>query len=421
MLRQNFVAARARTVALIAALAAALSLAGAGRAGVLVSDTDEVRALWVQRTSLTSPAAVAMMVDAARRNGFNTLLVQVRGRGDAYFNRSIEPRASLLSAQSSDFDPLAHTLTLAHDGGLRVHAWVSVNLIASAADLPSARDHLVYRHPEWLMIPRGLVPQLGSIPSESPEYVGKLARWSRAQSATVEGLYLSPIPAGAVDHTVAVVSDLVRRYSVDGVHLDYVRFPSDEFDYSRSSVAQFRAEILPQLTPAVRRELDDRLQVDPIAYPDAFPERWHSFRQSRLTALVMRIRTAVKALRPGAVLSAAVVPELQGAAERHMQDWHTWLDNGLLDVVCPMAYTQDAATFRMQIEAATQAAGFRPVWAGIGAYRLTADQTADYIRAARQVGVKGVVLFSYDNLVTPTTGAEYLSQVARVAFKVSGH
>src|SRR5688500_12917070 len=40
----------------------------------------ETRALWVLRTSLTSPASIASLVEAARQHGFNTLLVQVRGR-----------------------------------------------------------------------------------------------------------------------------------------------------------------------------------------------------------------------------------------------------------------------------------------------------------------------------------------------------
>src|SRR2546421_5122125 len=59
----------------------------------------EVRALWVVRTSLTSRSAIASMVTAARASGFNTLLVQIRGRGDAYYANGLEPRSSVLSSQ----------------------------------------------------------------------------------------------------------------------------------------------------------------------------------------------------------------------------------------------------------------------------------------------------------------------------------
>ena len=97
---------------------------------------DEVRALWVVRTTLTSPSAISTMVAAAQHGGFNTLLVQVRGRGDAYYQRGIEPRPASLAAQP-DFDPLATVIAKAHEAGLQVHAWINVNLVASAAELPA--------------------------------------------------------------------------------------------------------------------------------------------------------------------------------------------------------------------------------------------------------------------------------------------
>src|SRR4029079_13825936 len=59
----------------------------------------EVRALWVVRTTLTSPDKIHQLVNAAADNGFNTLIVQIRGRGDAYFNSKVEPRASELKDQ----------------------------------------------------------------------------------------------------------------------------------------------------------------------------------------------------------------------------------------------------------------------------------------------------------------------------------
>ena len=60
---------------------------------------DEVRALWVTRVSLTTPRSIGAVVQAARASGFNTLLVQVRGRGDAYFESTLEPRADPLAGQ----------------------------------------------------------------------------------------------------------------------------------------------------------------------------------------------------------------------------------------------------------------------------------------------------------------------------------
>jgi uncharacterized lipoprotein YddW (UPF0748 family) len=376
----------------------------------------EVRGLWVVRTSLSSPASVAQVVRDAKQTGFNTLLVQVRGRGDAYYASAIEPRAAALAKQPPDFDPLREVITAARAAGLKVHAWVSVNLIASAHELPASPDHVVNRHPDWLMVPRALAQDLRSVDPASPAYVGKIARWTRAQP-DVEGIFVSSAHPMAAAHTAAVIADLARRYDVDGIHLDYVRYPSADFDYSRETLDQFRASVVPDLAPAERDRLDRRLPIDAMAYTDMFPIRWAAFRRSRLTSLVMRVRTAVRAARTDAVLSAAVHPDAQEAFDRRLQDWRLWAENRLVDVVCPMAYTTDAEVFSAQVQEASRIAPPGALWAGIGAYRLPAAQVAANIGVVRKAGAAGFVLFSYESLgESQGSAADYLGEVGRSAF-----
>jgi uncharacterized lipoprotein YddW (UPF0748 family) len=375
----------------------------------------EVRALWVTRTSLTSPASIGAMVESAHASGFNTLLVQVRGRGDAYYTSRLEPRPHALSGRPTSFDPLAITLALAHERGLRVHAWVNVNLVSSGAELPSAATHLVYRHPEWLMVPRALAFDLARIDARSPEYIGRLARWTRARASDIEGLYASPVHHAAAEHVAQVVQDIVSNYDVDGLHLDYIRYPSPEFDYSRAALAAFRRHIDPDMTPAERLRFGMSDMAELVGATDRFPARWAEFRRSRLNALLMRVRTVAKRERPGLPVSAAVFPDAADAARLKMQDWRAWLDHRLLDVVCPMAYTPDASLFAQQITAIRQMPGPHAVWAGIGAYRLSSDQTVDKIRIARGLGADGVILFSYDSLAR-MPGSSTLSSIGRAVF-----
>lgn len=380
---------------------------------------DEVRALWVVRTTLTSPSAIATMVAAAKSGGFNTLLVQVRGRGDAYFQHGIEPRPASLAAQPL-FDPLATTIAAAHDAGLQVHAWINVNLVAGAADLPAVREHLVYRHPEWLMVPRALAEELAAVDPRSPGYVGRLARHARGQATEVEGLYLSPVPAASVAYTTSVVRDIAQRYDIDGVHFDYLRYPTGDFDYGRDTIAAFRGVMADGLGVADQRRLDARAAAgEPLVYTQAFPERWRTFRAARLTALLTSLQAGVKAVKPRALVSVAVVPDPREAETRRLQDWGAWLDAGLLDVVCPMAYATDADVFAAQIAAAKQSAGAHPLWAGIGAYRLSSDEIVANARAARRLGVGGIILFSYDSLAESAGGPGYVSQVGRATFTTS--
>jgi uncharacterized lipoprotein YddW (UPF0748 family) len=359
---------------------------------------------------------VIALIDAAKAAGFNTLLVQARGRGDAYYVSRLEPRGPALARQDPSFDPLELAVTAGHRAGLRVHAWVNINLIADA-ELPSARTHVVYTHPEWLMVPRDLANDAARIDPHSPDYAGMLSRYARANSERIEGLYLSAIQPAAADYTVSVIADIAGRYAVDGIHIDYARFPNEEFDYSPGALAQFRAEVQPALTSAERRNYAERSDGRPAFYTEMFPQRWQEFRRARITALVTQLRSAVKRKRPQALFSAAVWPEPNEAATHRFQDWGGWVRSGLLDVICPMAYTTDASVFRAQIAAVKQIAGRRPVWAGIGAYRLSAAETVANIQAARRVGADGVSLFSYDNLV-PQANADpqYLQKVAQGAF-----
>jgi uncharacterized lipoprotein YddW (UPF0748 family) len=376
---------------------------------------EQTRALWVTRTTLTSPESIRQMVAAAEAGGFNTLLVQVRGRGDAYYNGTIEPRAAELAGKPA-FDPLATVIADAHAAGLRVHAWVAVNLVSSSVSLPASRDHVIYRAPEWLMVPRELAAEMKKIDLRSPAYLGRLARWTRAHTSIVEGLYTSPLHPAAQDHTAAVIGEIAAKYAVDGIHLDYVRFPNEDFDYSAAAMDQFKSAIVPDLTELERREAAAREALDPAAYPNLFPERWNDFRRSRLTSLVIKIRTAVKAARPGVVVSAAVVPDAQQAFANRLQDWHGWIDQSLLDVICPMAYTTEPDIFQKQIAAARDYAGSRPVWAGIGAYKLSPAQTLAHIAAANRLGVAGIILFSYESMTAPPNGAESVSELGRAAF-----
>jgi uncharacterized lipoprotein YddW (UPF0748 family) len=377
------------------------------------------RALWVTRATLASPEAIRQMVRAADAGGFNTLIVQVRGRGDAYYSGTLEPRAAELVSKPG-FDPLATVLENAHAAGLKVHAWVAVNLVSSSVSLPAAREHVIYRAPEWLMVPRELAAEMKKVDVRSPAYIGRLARWTRAHAAEVEGLYTSPVHPGAQAHVASVIGELVQKYAVDGIHLDYVRFPNEDFDYSPSAIELFKNTILPGLSDRERRDAAARELLDPAAYPNLFAERWNEFRRDGLTALVVKVRAAVKAVRPGTLISAAVVPDALQARNSRQQDWRGWLDQSLLDVVCPMAYTTDAAVFAQQVKAAREYAGRVPVWAGIGAYHLPQAQTLRHMAAAQKLGA-GIILFSYEALTAPPNSAGTLSELGRAAFGAGSH
>ena len=381
----------------------------------------EVRALWVVRTTLTSPEKIRAMVESASVNGFNNLIVQVRGRGDAYYRSRWEPRAVTLKGQREGFDPLALTVAEARRKGLKVHAWVNTNLLANLDDLPADPRHPYNAHPDWIAVPRAVAAELYPVPPADPRYRAAIVGWSRSNRAELEGVYTAPSHPAVREHLYSVWMDLLESYDLDGLHFDYVRFASPDFDYSRTSLERFNAWLGPRLSAAERRLLAEALKADPLAAADAYREQFADFQREQVTSLVERIYHGVKKRKPGAVVSAAVFANDENAYSRRFQDWRLWLSSGILDVVCPMAYTPETETFRRQIEVATAAAraAGRKVWAGVGAYRITPESAVEKIDVARSLKADGVVLFSYDSMVAPRAdqgGESYLMRVRRGAF-----
>lgn len=374
----------------------------------------EVRALWVVRHTLTSDHGVRQLVARAAANGITDLIVQVRGRGDAYYNSPYEPRAASLAHLPVSYDPLALVIDEAHRAGLRVHAWLNTYLVSDIDHLPDAPEHLVHRHPEWLMIPRDLAVALYHQDPSTPGYRDRLVVYSRQNRTALEGLFVSPANPAVRDQLVRLWLDVATRYNVDGLHFDYVRYPGPEFDYSRTALDQFRSE-LEQVLPVEDRDfLGVQMERDPLIHVKTFPEQYAHFQRRQVSLLVERIYRQVKLRRPEVKISAAVFANEQDAARSRFQDWKTWLRQGWIDAVCPMAYTADAALFEDQIGTAVSLASGREVWSGIGVYRQGVDSARRKIELSRQLGAQGFILFSYNSLVEASPNnprGEYLEQL----------
>jgi uncharacterized lipoprotein YddW (UPF0748 family) len=200
----------------------------------------------------------------------------------------------------------------------------------------------------------------------------------------IEGYYLSPAVPRVGDHLEGVVRELVRAYPLDGLHLDFVRYPGPTYDYSRAALEGFR-----RATGG----------TDLLGAPARNPAGWDDYRRQILTALTTRLSDAARAERPGLVVSAAVAPDEAQAVNNKFQDWPRWLSSGVITALCPMTYTPDNELFRQQLESARErASGTQAVWAGIGAYRLDVAGIVEKVVLARQSGARGVVLFSHESL-----------------------
>ena len=387
----------------------------------MMTAAQEVRALWVVRTTLTSPEKIQRLVQSAADNGFNTLIVQIRGRGDAYYQSRVEPRAIELKDQPSSFDPLAVTIAEAHKRGLKVHGWLNTSLLANLDALPTDPAHVYNKHPEWLAVPKPVAAELYRMSPADPAYRQKIVEWSKANRGELEGVYTGPANPKVREHIYKIWMDVLKHYAVDGLHFDYVRFASPDFDYSRTSLEKFLEWLEPQLSAEERAQLKSASGTNALAAPEMFPAKFADFQRAQVTTLVERIYRAVKKKRPEVVVSAAVFANDENAYTRRFQDWRRWLQMGILDVACPMAYSTDTSVFQKQIEVAatTAHAAKRQVWAGIGAYRIPSESAVEKINVARALNAEGFILFSYDFTARPSDlnpDGAYLERIRRAVF-----
>src|SRR5437660_3145811 len=301
--------------------------------------TSEVRALWVVRTTLTSPEKIHKMVESVALSGFNTLIVQVRGRGDAYYRSRWEPRAVELKDQPQDFDPLAVTIAEAHRRRIKVHAWLNTILLANLDALPNDPKHVYNAHPEWLAVPRAVAKDLFSMSPRDALYRQRIVEWSKANRGELEGVYTGPANSKVREHIYRIWMDIIQKYRIDGMHFDYVRFASPDFDYSRISLKAFRKWLEPRLSASERDALRKALKENPLAATDKYQEKFGDFQREQVTTLVARIYHAVKKRRPDVIVSAAVFANDENAFTRRFQDCRRWLRMAILDVPCPLAYS----------------------------------------------------------------------------------
>ena len=362
-----------------------------------MADTSkEARAIWVVRWDLASPEQIKQAVKYAKDNNFNVLVVQVRGRGDAFYKSNFEPRTEYLESQPLDFDPLAMFIEEGHKAGLQVHAWLNTHYTWGSGDLPKSPDHIVNKHPEWLM--------------KNSE--NKVTLAAAGQS---EGAYTCPSNPEVKEHVRNCFLDVVQNYDVDGINFDYVRYPSVDYCYCDGCLARFKAELekdVPVERMAALASIKDRL-----AYVQAFPKRWDDWRRKQVTDLVGQVYRRAKEIKPKIVVSADVFPDFDDAYNNRFQDWKLWLKMGIMDAILPMAYTTNTDTFAKQIQDAVSSSNGRHVYAGIGQWQVPVESAIEKTLKAREIGAQGICLFAYGDATKDGTDDEYLRKMKEAVFQ----
>ncbi|HET6347572.1 MAG TPA: family 10 glycosylhydrolase [Candidatus Krumholzibacteria bacterium] len=361
-------------------------------ANTSILPNNEIRALWVVRDALTSPESITRLVDFATQTRFHILFVQVRGRGDAYYQSSLDPPAASLTAPLADFDPLRYLITLAHRNDIQVHAWLNVYYAWSDTRRAPPPEHLVVKHPDWI---------LSNAQGTRMDHVPP-SRW---KAEHMEGYFLSPGVSEFREHMVAVVRELVNTYDIDGIHLDYIRYPNKEYTFDRSSRSRFLMQygVDPVELAGNRATLEKVVGAGALASLDSlFSEE----RCAQVDSMVMDIHAACA----GKPLSAAVVADPVLARSDKGQDWPTWVHKGWVDFVAPMAYSMPPLEVEARARVYNRLVGVEHVLIGLGVYDGRDQFLAESVGLLRDVPVAGYAIFSYNALLDMVDGASLIEE-----------
>ena len=347
-----------------------------------VEASEEMRGVWIVRHVLKDPEHIRKAVETAKQAGLNAVFVQVRGRGDAYYQSSLVPPAENLPTGKERFDPLALTISLAHQAGLEVHAWVNVYLSWLPTETaPRAANHVFNQHPEWFMASADGI-DMGRLNLGGKNLVRR----------GVEGRFLSPGIPAVRQHLVRVYEEIIDRYNVDGLHLDYVRYPNSHYDFNQIPRGLFRKRY--------RFDPKNLQQTATDLKPDLKARIWKRWRTDQVTALVEEVHRMIQQKKPWVKLSVAVKPDFNKAYHEFGQDWIRWINKEMVDFVVPMLYALKMDIFTLRVQEARKYVKKGHLYAGIGIYlHNTTTETVAQIRRTRSLGAKGVVLFSYDSLL----------------------
>ncbi len=316
----------------------------------------EIRAIWLDRGTIVragSEAGLTVIFDRLAAAGINTVFLETVNAGYPIFPSQVAPQQN---PQLQGWDALASAVKLAHQRGMQLHAWVWVFAVGNE------------RHNKLLGLPANYP---GPVLAAHPEWAnydnrGRLAPVGQPKP------FLDPANPEVRQYLLALFQEIVTRYPVDGLQLDYIRYPFQEptdnrtYGYGRASRQAFQQLtgvdplLLSPLDPdrttsassadiALRTEFQKLTGIDPVninpngtasieltaenaqgknTTPAVLTERelwqqwtafrirrnrelwkqWTEFRTEQVNSFVAEAATSLRQARPNLVLSAAVFP-----------------------------------------------------------------------------------------------------------------
>lgn len=334
---------------------------------VTAQDNRETRAVWLTTNfrldwppstynEVEQKEALKKVFDDIKRKKLNTVYFQVRSNGTVMFRSSYEPLSHYITGEvdgKASYDPLQYAVELAHERGLEIHAWVNVVRCFSGGEsfVFEHPYHIAQRRPDWVI------------------------RSDRDGTSYWLDMGLPEVR----QYLNSIFTELVKNYDIDGLHLDFIRYPGKDFNDAFSF--NLYGENL---------SLDD-------------------WRRDNLNKFVKDLSYHIKKIKPFIKLGAAPIgiyknslngSGFEGFGEVY-QDSREWLKQKWVDYLVPQIYwpLEGPPRFDKLAQDWTAETFERSIILGIAAYKPEVkNQLNRIINFTRTTNADGFAFFRYSNI-----------------------
>ncbi|NES64800.1 MAG: family 10 glycosylhydrolase [Okeania sp. SIO2D1] len=338
----------------------------------------EIRAVWLDRGTIVrarSERGLAMVFDRLAAAGINTVFFETLNAGYTIYPSNVAPRQNPLTIS---WDPLESAVKLARERNMEIHAWIWTFATGNKAhnralgQPDSYLGPVISAHPNWVMTDNK----------------------GRKRHPSDGKVYMDPANPYVRQYLLRIIDEIASRYQVDGIQLDYIRYPFQNpgrnFSYGYSTIA--------------RQQFQQLHGVDPMKISSRDRQnrwKWTEFKINQVNSFVADTSKFLKQKYPQMILSAAVFPfPRHERFDKIQQDWETWVLRGDIDLLTPMTYALDTNRFQQitQPLTSTRVLGSTLITPAVKLLNLPEIVAVDQIQAARDLPTGGYIIFAAERI-----------------------
>lgn len=338
----------------------------------------EIRAIWLDRGTIVKAKRkhdLVNLFDNLAKAGFNTVFFETVNASYPIYPSQVAPEQNPLVR---GWDPLEAAVELAHERGMELHAWVWIFAAANQRHNALLNQPLDYpgpvlaAHPDWAIFDKQ----------------------GRLFAPNTRKAFFDPANPEVREYLMALLEEIATRYDVDGIQLDYIRYPFQDPRVNQTY----------GYGVAARQQFKERTGVDPIeVYPRdrQLWQQWTEFRIRQVDSFVASVSARLLSQRPDLIVSAAVFPlPLAERQQRLQQNWEEWALQGYIDLVVPMTYALDTEGLHSLTQPLLTESTLNRVLLipGIRLLNLPDVVAVDQIQLLRDLPANGYAVFAVENL-----------------------